>query len=51
VQIDYLVDPWLPRAMVIGCYGRGEAGKSSWTARDARGQLHGLNTLISSERR
>lgn len=32
VTTKYILDPWLPRATVIGCYGRGEAGKSSWVA-------------------
>ena len=50
VQIDYLIDPWLPRATVIGCYGRGEAGKSSWTAQACAIVSNQVSTLwISSE--
>lgn len=50
VQIDYLIDPWLPRAMVIGCFGRGEAGKSSWTASGCAAVSNTVSTLwISSE--
>lgn len=32
VTIEYLQNPWIPEKTVIGCYGRGEAGKSSWAA-------------------
>lgn len=52
LNIEYFIDPWLPRGTVIGCYGRGEAGKSSWTAQicaAASGQASAL--WISSEER
>lgn len=52
LDIDYLIDPWLPRATVIGCYGRGEAGKSSWTAQICAKASGQVSTLwISSEER
>ncbi|MCV0439305.1 MAG: PriCT-2 domain-containing protein [Hydrogenophaga sp.] len=52
LQIDYLIDPWLPRATVVGCYGRGEAGKSSWTAQICAEASSSVSTLwISSEER
>lgn len=52
LQIDYLIDPWLPRAAVIGCYGRGEAGKSSWAAQICAVASNQVSTLwISSEER
>lgn len=52
LNIEYLIDPWLPRATVIGCYGRGEAGKSSWTAQVCAAVSDRVSTLwISSEER
>ncbi|MGO4302854.1 PriCT-2 domain-containing protein [Cupriavidus sp. RAF12] len=52
LQIEYLIDPWLPRATVVGCYGRGEAGKSSWTAKACAVASTQVSTLwISSEER
>ncbi|MBK6674856.1 MAG: AAA family ATPase [Proteobacteria bacterium] len=52
LNIEYLLDPWLPRATVIGCYGRGEAGKSSWTAQVCAAASGQVSTLwISSEER
>lgn len=52
LQIDYFIDPWLPRATVIGCYGRGEAGKSSWTAQICAEASKQTSTLwVSSEER
>ncbi|MEQ8205129.1 MAG: PriCT-2 domain-containing protein, partial [Woeseia sp.] len=35
VEVTYLLDPWLPHRTVVGCWGRGEAGKSSWCAQMA----------------
>lgn len=50
VEIKYLIDPWLPRATVIGCYGRGEAGKSSWVAQTCAAASRQVSTLwITSE--
>jgi hypothetical protein len=52
VETSYLCDPWLPRATVIGCYGRGEAGKSSWCAQLCANVSSQVTTLwISSEER
>lgn len=52
VETSYLLDPWLPRATVIGCYGRGEAGKSSWCAQLCANVSRQVTTLwISSEER
>jgi hypothetical protein len=52
LAIEYLNDPWLPRATVIGCYGRGEAGKSSWVAQICASVSHLVSTLwITSEER
>jgi hypothetical protein len=52
VETEYLNDPWLPRGTVIGCYGRGEAGKSSWTAQICAAASGQVSTLwISSEER
>lgn len=52
LTIDYLIDPWLPRAEVLGVYGRGEAGKSSWCAQLCADVSHKVSTLwISSEER
>jgi len=50
VETDYLIDPWLPRATVIGYYGRGEAGKSSWAGQLCAAVSTQVSTLwISSE--
>lgn len=52
LETQYLKDPWLPRATVVGCYGRGEAGKSSWTAQICADVSKQVSTLwISSEER
>lgn len=52
LETEYLIDPWLPRATVVGCYGRGEAGKSSWTAQVCANVSEQASTLwISSEER
>lgn len=52
VELNYLIDPWLPGATVIGCYGRGEAGKSSWAAQICAHASSQVSTLwVSSEER
>lgn len=35
VQLNYLVEPWLPTKQVIGFYGRGGTAKSSFVATHA----------------
>ena len=32
VPMEYYIDPWLPRRTVVGMYGRGETGKSTWSS-------------------
>lgn len=32
VQMEHLIDPWLAKRNVIGLFGRGEVGKSSWAS-------------------
>ncbi|MEJ0006617.1 MAG: hypothetical protein WDM77_09730 [Steroidobacteraceae bacterium] len=52
MQIPYIIDPWLPRATVIGCYGRGEAGKSSFVAQLCAAASSQVSTMwITSEER
>lgn len=50
VHASYLIDPWLPHRTVVGCYGRGEAGKSSWAAQMVARASSVVSTLwITSE--
>lgn len=50
VTTECILDPWLPRGTVIGCYGRGEAGKSSFVAKACAVASSQVSTLwISSE--
>jgi hypothetical protein len=50
VETDYLIDPWTPRATLIGYYGRGEAGKSSWAGQLCAAVSNRVTTLwVSSE--
>jgi hypothetical protein len=52
VETQYLIDPWLPRSTVIGFYGRGEAGKTSFVAQMVGAASRQVSTLwISSEER
>lgn len=32
VTMEHFIDPWLPRRNVVGLYGRGETGKSTWAS-------------------
>jgi hypothetical protein len=52
VETQYLIDPWLPRSTVIGFYGRGEAGKTSYVAQMVAAASRQVSALwISSEER
>lgn len=50
VQLNYLVEPWLPTRQVIGFYGRGGTAKSSFVATHAAKIAQHSSTLwISTE--
>src|SRR5688572_29456405 len=49
-QVEYLVDPWLPRGQVVGFFGRGETAKTSFIATLAAGASERASTLwVSTE--
>jgi hypothetical protein len=51
-QVNYLIEPWMPSATVVGFYGRGEAGKSSFAAQLCAAASSVASTLwITSEER
>lgn len=50
VQMEHLIDPWLPKRNVVGLFGRGEAGKSTWAASLSAHASAQVSTLwVSSE--
>jgi hypothetical protein len=49
-QVEYLVDPWLPRGQVVGFFGRGATAKTSFIATLAAGASERVSTLwVSTE--
>lgn len=50
VQMEHLIDPWLPKRNVLGLYGRGETGKSTWASSLCAHSSAQVSTLwVSSE--
>lgn len=50
VQMEHLIDPWLPKRNVVGLFGRGEAGKSTWASSLCAHASAQVSTLwVSSE--
>lgn len=48
--MEHYIDPWLPKGIVVGVYGRGESGKSSWVSTMVAQASNQVSTLwISSE--
>lgn len=48
--MEHYIDPWLPKGIVVGVYGRGESGKSSWVSTMVAQASAQVSTLwVSSE--
>lgn len=48
--LEHYIDPWLPKGIVVGMYGRGEVGKSSWVATQCAQASKEVSTLwVTSE--
>lgn len=50
VQMEHLIDPWVPKRTVVGFYGRGESGKSTFASSLCASASNQVSTFwISSE--